>query len=96
MRKRINLLPDTVPWRQVEVEVPGGSTTDSLVLNYRPADKCFEELFKIPLFRNFMDYIPRREYTDKSRKECLYNEIFTADRAWELQVCILFILHITA
>ena len=92
MRKRIELLPDTVPWKQVEVEVPGGSTTDPLVLNYRPADQCFEELFKVPLFRDHMDYIPRREYTDKSNKERIYNEIFTAERAWELQVRMLCIL----
>ena len=86
MRKRIDLLPGTVPWKQVEVKVPGGSTTDPLVLNYRPADECFEELFKVPLFREHMDYTPRREYTDGSKKERLYNEIFTGDRAWELQV----------
>ena len=54
-----------------------------------PALECFKCLFGNPLFSDYMDFIPRREYADEERTECLYNEIMTGDRVWTLQVSIL-------
>ena len=87
LRQRIDLLPDTVPWKQAVVRVSGGSTTQPLNFFYRPALDCFKFLFGNPLFANYMDLVPRREYTDGDKTERLYNEIMTGDRAWTLQVC---------
>lgn len=86
MRSRIELLPDTVPWKQVEIKVLGGYTKEPLTLYFRPAIDCFKLLFGNPLFSGYMDYRPRREYTDETKGERLYNEIMTGDRTWYLQV----------
>ena len=86
MRTRNALLPATVPWKQVEVEVRGAVTKEPLTLYYRDALECFKRLFGNPLFSGYMDFIPRREYTSEEKTERLYNEIMTGDRAWALQV----------
>ena len=86
LRQRIDLLPDTVPWKQAVISVSGGRTAKPLNLFYRPALDCFKFLFGNPLFANYMDLVPRREYTDGDKTERLYNEIMTGDRVWTLQV----------
>ena len=88
LRQRIDLLPDTVRWKQVKVRVSGGRTARPLTLYYRSAFDCFKFLFGNPLFADHMDFVPRREYTGEDKTERLYNEIMTGDRAWALQVCI--------
>ena len=89
MRGRTGLLPATVPWKQVQVQVRGGGTMEPMTLYFRDALECFKCLFGNPLFSDYMDFIPRREYVDEERTECLYNEIMTGDRVWTLQVSIL-------
>ena len=89
MRGRTGLLPATVPWKQVQVQVRGGVTVEPMTLYFRDALECFKCLFGNPLFSDYMDFIPRREYADEERTERLYNEIMTGDRVWTLQVSIL-------
>ena len=91
MRARSGLLPATVPWKQAEVQVRGGVTTESMTLYFRDALECFKSLFGNPLFSGHMDFVPRCEYADEEKTERLYNEIMTGDRAWALQVSILTI-----
>ena len=91
MRGRTGLLPATVPWKQVQVQVRGGVTTEPMTLYFRDALECFKYLFGNPLFSGYMDFIPRREYADEEKTERLYNEIMTGDRAWTLQVSTLAI-----
>ena len=89
MRGRTGLLPATVPWKQVQVQVQGGVTTEPMILYFRDALECFKCLLGNPLFSGYMDFIRRREYVDEEKTERLYNEIMTGDRAWTLQVSIL-------
>ena len=86
LRQRIDLLPDTVRWKQATVRVPGGRTARPLTFYYRSAFDCFKFLFGNPLFADYMDFVPRREYVDEEKTERLYNEIMTGDQAWALQV----------
>ena len=88
LRQCIDLLPDTVRWKQAKVRVSGGRTARPLTFYYRSAFDCFKFLFGNPLFADYMDFVPRREYTDEDKSERLYNEIMTGDRAWTLQVCM--------
>ena len=87
MRARAALLPATVLWKQVEIRIQGAATKEPLKLYYRDALECFKHLFSNPLFSGHMDLIPRREYTGEEKRERLYNEMMTGDRAWGLQVC---------
>ena len=86
MRTRNALLPATVPWKQVEVNVPGGTTKEPLVLYFRDALECFKRFLANPLLRDHLDFVPRRENTNEEKTERLFNEIMTGDRAWTLQV----------
>ena len=61
---------------------------EPMTLYFRDALECFKCLFGNPLFSDYMDFIPRREYVDEERTERLYNEIMTGDRAWTLQVSV--------
>ena len=58
------------------------------MLYFRDALDCFKHLFGNPLFSDYMEFVPRREYADREKNERLYNEIMTGDRAWTLQVSI--------
>ena len=86
MRSRTGLLPSTIPWKQVEVEVHGGTTKEPMTLFFRDALECFKYLYGNALFSDQMDFAPRHEYADKEKTERLYNEIMTGNRAWSLQV----------
>ena len=86
MRARTGLLPSTVPWKQVEVSIEGGTTKEPMTLFFRDSLDCFKSLFGNPLFSGHMDFRPRREYADEAKTERFYNEIMTGDRAWNLQV----------
>ena len=60
-----------------------------LILYYRSAIECLELKLGDPRYKDHLDFIPRREYTDESKRERLYNEIMTGDLAWSLQVHLL-------
>ena len=60
-----------------------------LILYYRSAIECLEFKLSDPRYKDHLDFIPRREYTDESKTERLYNEIMTGDLAWSLQVCLI-------
>ena len=86
LRQRIDLLPDTVRWKQAKVIVPGGRTARPLTFYYRSAFDCFKFLFANPLLANHMDFKPQRDYTNEDKSERLYTELMTGDLAWSLQV----------
>ena len=86
MRARIEHLPSPPRWKEVEVSIEGGTTKDPLTLYYRDGLECFKFLFGNPLFVDYMEYIPRREFTTGDKPERLYSEIMTGNRAWSLQV----------
>lgn len=89
MRARIEMLPSPPRWKETEVKVRGGSTKLPMTLYYRDGLECFEFLFGNPLFRDQMDYKPRREYSGTDKSERLYNEIMTGDKAWALQARVI-------
>ena len=86
MRAHIENLPSLPCWKEVEVSVEGGTTKDPLTLYYRDGLECFKFLFGNPLFVDYMEYIPHREFTTGAKPERLYNEIMMGNRAWSLQV----------
>ena len=70
-----------------------GRTKDPIALYYRDGLECFKFLFGNPLYRDHMEYIPRREFTTDEQSERLYNEMMTGDLAWNLQVSVLIDKH---
>jgi hypothetical protein len=45
-----------------------------------------KELIGNPAFKDFMSFVPERVYTDKEGKDRIYDEMWTADWWWEMQV----------
>ena len=86
LRTRIELLPSPPRWKADEIEVEGGDTKDPLIFYYRDGLDCFKFLLANPLLVDYMDFSPRREFTDEEKSERLYNEMMTGDLAWALQV----------
>lgn len=86
MRSRVEMLPSPPRWKEAIVHIQDGTTKDPITLYYRDGLDCFKFLFGNPLFLDYMEYIPRREFTTDEPAERLYNEIMTGDLAWELQV----------
>ena len=95
VRARIEQLPATVPWEQCEIEVPGGTTKEPLTLYYRDGLNCFLHLMGDPRLSDYLDFVPRREYTNEDKTERLYNEPMTGDLAWTIQVCIFLGTYMT-
>ena len=89
LRSRIELLPSPPHWKVDKIKVEGGATKDPLAFYYRDGLDCFKFLLANPLFTDYMDYSPRREYTNEDKTERLYNEMMTGDLAWNLQVRVL-------
>ena len=76
------MLPSPPRWKEEEVQVEGGNTKEPMILFYYDALECFKFIFANLLFLNHIDYVPYHEYANKDKKEQLYNEIMTGDRAW--------------
>ena len=49
--------------------------------------ECIKELFGNPAFKSVMRYAPEHHFADKEAKNCIYDEMWTADWWWEMQVC---------
>ena len=82
------MLPSPPRWKETIVNILGGRTKDPIALYYHDGLECFRFLFGNPLFRDHMEYIPRREFTTDEQSERLYNEMMTGDLAWNLQVSV--------
>ncbi len=53
---------------------------------YRDPVECIAELFSNPSFNDSIAYSPERVYADKAGKNRIYDEMWTADWWWNIQV----------
>ena len=49
--------------------------------------KCIKELFGNPAFKTLMCYSPEHHFADRDAKNSIYDEMWTANWWWEMQVC---------
>ena len=68
--------------------VPGGTTTEPITFYYRDGLEVFKNILSDPSYRGSMDFIPRRVWQDHRKQSRVYDEIMTADFAWDIQVCV--------
>jgi hypothetical protein len=59
---------------------------ERLELWRRDPVECVQELMENPAFRDHMAYAPERVYKDKEGKVRIYDEMWTANWWWDLQV----------
>ena len=84
----------TGPEWQCEVITAQGDVMDEngtcleeyLELWFRDPVECVRELLFNPAFVEFVSYAPERVYSDSEGKERIYDEMWSADWWWEMQV----------
>ena len=86
LHSRIEILPSPPRWKACMVEVPGGRTRAPIKFLFRDGVQCFSFLFGNPIFKDNMEYAPRRVWEDETKTSRLYSETMTGDLPWELQV----------
>ena len=63
-----------------------GANEEELKLWYRDPIECIKELIGNPMFCNSIAYRPQRVFTSSRGTKRIYNEMWTADWWWEMQV----------
>jgi hypothetical protein len=64
----------------------GKMVTETVELWLRDPVECVRELFSNPTFKEDIKYGPQKVYTDESRTERIYNEMWTGKWWWKMQV----------
>lgn len=64
----------------------GSTRREQLELWRRDPVECVMELIGNPAFRDAMAYVPERAYADSEGKNRIYDEMWTADWWWDVQV----------
>lgn len=59
---------------------------EELELWRRDPVECVKELISNPAFINDIQYVPEKHYTDNTRTNREYSEMWTADWWWDIQV----------
>lgn len=90
MFKKIDTLPAGPEWECVTFEVEGvdangDPTIEEVELWRRNPVECVKELLANPAFKDKCHYEPKRVFTDKSKANRVYNEMWTGEWWWELQ-----------
>jgi hypothetical protein len=92
---KIDSLPTGPKWEVIELSVEGrgvnddGVVTEKVELWRRDPVECIRELFSNPAFTDKIHYKPQKVYTDESRTERVYDEMWTGQWWWKMQVWVL-------
>ena len=72
------------PHFQCDVLDIGG---EELEFYYRDVLECIRSLYGDPSWAQEMAFAPERHYTSHARTSRVYNELYTSDWWWTVQVC---------
>ncbi|KAF7971739.1 hypothetical protein HWV62_20051 [Athelia sp. TMB] len=81
LRQLIGDLPDVPVWNVFEMEVPGYSTKEPIVLYYRDGLSVVERLFGNPVFAGCMDLTPYKLYDNTNKR--VFAEFMSGQFAYE-------------
>ena len=70
------------------VDGNGTTVTKKVELWRHDPVECIKELFSNPAFKDKIQYKPRKVYTDKSRTERVYGEMWMGQWWWKTQVSL--------
>lgn len=91
--KKVDQLPTGPEWKCSIIKVSGdvldedGKTrSEQLELWYCDPIECIKELIGNPAFKDYISYVPERVYMDKEGKVRVFDEMWTGDWWWEIQV----------
>lgn len=85
----IDTLPTGPKWNVQEITLKGELGEEDVEFYYRDALECVEELMGNPMFKEHMKYAPERHWKGGKRaKNRQYNECWTGDWWWKIQVSL--------
>lgn len=83
----IELLPEAGPrWKQREVVPEHGEAMEPAILFYKDPVEAVAHLLSRPSLAPYLDFAPRRVWTNNSKDERVYSEMCTGNWWWEVQV----------
>lgn len=98
--QKIDALPAGVDWLCEQWELigdladeEGNTRTEEIELWCRDPVELIRELLGNPVFRESLRYAPEQLFADKDGTARIYDETWTGDWWWELQVSLSHILH---
>jgi Plavaka transposase len=96
--QRLETLPSSgTTWMAHDINPGSGTFLEPVTLFFRDPMKAIESLLQRPTFKDSLDFVPRRVWSDPQdpddpeRRERNYQEIFSGEWAWRTQVS--FQLH---
>lgn len=92
LHKLLASLPETPPWKAIEVTVEGGTTKEPIILLYRDGLALFAFLYGNPLFEGYQSNFPFSEWEDSNRDVRVYGGPMSGDVAMDIQVRFLSFL----
>jgi hypothetical protein len=91
--KKIDSLPAKPGWKYKTIKVKGDAigvdgkpATKSIELWFRDPIECMQGLIGNPTFREHMSYVPQKVFTSRSGTTRIYDETWTGDWWWTMQV----------
>jgi len=92
--KVLDSLPHGPDWTMIPHTIPGDLSDEPVEIWMRDPVLCIADLVSNPALASCLQWAPVRLFTSESgRKERVYNEMWTGDRWWELQVSTCDINH---
>ena len=93
---KVDSLPTGPEWEVIELLVKGKGVngngeivTENVELWRRDPVECVRELFSNPAFKNSIHYEPQKVYTDESKTERVFGEMWMGQWWWETQVSVM-------
>jgi hypothetical protein len=91
--KKIDSLPAEPKWECETIEVKGNvigadgrPAAESVELWFRDPIECVRSLIGNPAFREHLSYAPQKVFTSKSGATRIYDEAWTGEWWWSIQV----------
>lgn len=91
--KKVDQLPTGPAWQCHVIKAEGDlldeeglPRTEDLELWFRDPIECIEELLGNPNFKEYLSFTPERAYADMEGRQRIYDEMWTADWWWNMQV----------
>jgi hypothetical protein len=91
--KKVDMLRGGPKWEYRNITVKGDKVdengqplTEDCEVWLRDPVECIAELISNPAFKHCMSYVPERVYVDSMGKSRRYDEMWTADWWWDVQV----------
>jgi aminoglycoside phosphotransferase (APT) family kinase protein len=83
-------LPPEPNMNACSVTVGEGERAETFMMRCKNIVEALEQLVSDLRFKGHIDYLPRKHYTDESRRVWVHGEMSSRNWFWRMQVCTLY------